>query len=120
MDAKTKILLERTFKFGVELLIMLRKLPNDFSTNVPKKQLARSCTSIGANYEEAQAAVSKKDFANKIGISLKEARESYYWIRVLIAISTEEQINDVLKRQLKEADELRNIFGAIKRSLDSE
>lgn len=46
--------------------------------------MLRSGTSIGANITEAQSAYSKKDFINKLGISLKEARESEYWIRPLI------------------------------------
>lgn len=48
------------------------------------KQLLRSGTSIGANITEAQSAYTKKDFTNKLGVSLKEARESEYWIRPLI------------------------------------
>lgn len=46
--------------------------------------MLRSGTSIGANITEAQSAYTKKDFTNKLGVSLKEARESEYWIRPLI------------------------------------
>lgn len=46
-------------------------------------QLYRSGTSIGANYNEAQSAVSKKDFYNKAMIALKEARETTYWLELL-------------------------------------
>ena len=49
------------------------------------KQLLKSGTSIGANISEAQSAYTKKDFINKPGISLKEARESEYWIKLLTA-----------------------------------
>lgn len=47
------------------------------------KQLLPSGTSIGANIEEAGAAQSKKDFAAKIAIAAKEARETHYWLRLL-------------------------------------
>ncbi len=46
-------------------------------------QLIRSATSIGANIAEAQSAESKKDFIHKLSIALKEARETYFWLRVL-------------------------------------
>ena len=46
-------------------------------------QLAKSGTSVGANYEESQASQSKEDFYYKIGICLREARESNYWLRLL-------------------------------------
>jgi len=50
---------------------------------VLSKQLLRSGTSIGANVFEASAAISKKDFANKMSIASKEARETYYWLKLL-------------------------------------
>jgi len=46
-------------------------------------QLAKSSTSSGANYEEAQGAISRADFKNKVHISLKEMRESHYWLRII-------------------------------------
>ena len=48
-------------------------------------QLLRSSSSIGANLEEADAAQSKADFTHKCTIALKEARESHYWLRILVA-----------------------------------
>ncbi len=64
-------------------------------------QLAKSSTSVGANYEEAQAGASKADFKNKVKISLKEARESNYWLRVVKALETSENIE--LNRMLNES-----------------
>ncbi|MCF6168499.1 MAG: four helix bundle protein [Lutibacter sp.] len=49
-------------------------------------QLLKSATSVGTNYKEAQGAVSKADFFNKVGIALKEMRETNYWIRIIIEI----------------------------------
>lgn len=57
--------------------------------NVIKYQLTKSATSIGANYEEAQAGSSKLDFTNKVRISLREMRESNYWLRILKGINEE-------------------------------
>ena len=83
MNAKTEELLNRTFNFGIKNLQFLSKLTDNYIYNVPKRQLARSSTSIGANYEEAQAAKSKKDFIHKVAICCKESRESLYWLKVL-------------------------------------
>jgi four helix bundle protein len=68
MNEKTQLLLDRTFKFGINMLKFLKKLPVDSIYKVPVFQLARSSVSIGANYEEAQGAVSRRDFSHKIGI----------------------------------------------------
>ena len=65
MNNRTIELLERTFIFGVNVLKFLRKLPDDYIYRIPKGQLGRSAVSIGANYEEAQGAVSKRDFIIK-------------------------------------------------------
>ena len=82
MNPKTQELLDRTFHFGTNVLNYLSKLKYSDVLSIPKKQLSRSATSIGANYEESQAAESKKDFIHKIGVVCKECRESHYWIRV--------------------------------------
>jgi four helix bundle protein len=74
---------ERLFRFSVDVLKMLGTLKGGKETDVLKYQLSKSATSSGANYEESQAAVSKADFINKVGISLKEMRESNYWLRII-------------------------------------
>ena len=53
-------------------------------TRIISKQLLRSGTSIGANVAESRSAQSNRDFINKLEIALKEARETQYWIRILI------------------------------------
>ncbi len=116
MNDKTKELLERTFIFGVNMLKFLRKLPDDYIYRIPKGQLGRSSVSIGANYEEAQGAVSKRDFTNKIGISYKEARESVYWLRILNELYDDEQYKNDFILYLKESNELKAIFLTIKKS----
>lgn len=104
-------LLDRTFKFGVNWIIFLRTLPRDFEYNVIKLQLTKSSTSIGANYEESQAGSSKADFKNKVRISLREARESNYWLRVIKALERSE--NEQLESLIQESKELKNILASI-------
>lgn len=104
-------LLDRTFKFGVNCIIFLRTLPRDFEYNVIKLQLTKSSTSIGANYEESQAGSSKADFKNKVRISLREARESNYWLRVIKALERSE--NEQLESLIQESKELKNILVSI-------
>lgn len=69
---------------------------------------------MGSNYEEAQAAESTKDFVHKIGIVSKEARESYYWLRVLNEILADSQMDERFKDIFTERLELKKIFAAIK------
>lgn len=118
MDKRTQELLDRTFRFGVDTLTFLYKLKYNEVFGVPKKQLVRSSTSIGANYEESQAAESKKDFVHKIGIVCKECRESHYWIRVLKAVYEDETIKEQLNIFEQEAFEFKKIFIAIKLSAE--
>ena len=101
---------ERLFNFAVNVIKLFRLLPKGKEYDVISYQLIKSSTSSGANYDEAQAAVSKADFANKIGISLKEMRESNYWIRIIVAITAQNE--DWLKMR-QESFELMNILGSI-------
>jgi four helix bundle protein len=73
--------------------------------------LGKSATSVGANYEEAQAGSCKEDFINNVRIALKEARESYSWLRIIMALGNIE--NSKLDRLLQESKEIKNILGAI-------
>ena len=116
MNEETKKLLKRTFNFRVNYLLFLDKLSRKEKFKVPRYQLAKSSTSFGANYEESQAAESKKDFIHKIGIVLKEARESNFWLRVIKAVSLND--NDIdrstIQTFLNESLELKKIFSTIK------
>lgn len=114
MNEKTTQLLERTFRFGVDVLKFLSKLPYNFIYKVPLLQLSRCSTSIGANYEEAQGAVSKRDFSHKIGISYRECRESIYWLRTLNELYQDEKYQVDFEKFKAEAIELKKIFTSIK------
>lgn len=75
----------RTKKFAIRIIkacIFLDEKPGVLRTL--SKQLLRSGTSIGANCREAQSAQSNRDFLNKLEIALKEARETEYWLEILI------------------------------------
>jgi four helix bundle protein len=76
------------------------------------RQAIRASGSVGANYIEANEALSKKDFVLRIKICRKEAKESRYWLRLLEAADTLGAERDQL---VQEARELMNIFGAILR-----
>jgi len=107
-------LAERLFQFAVSTIKFLRHLPNEPEFNNIRFQLSKSSSSSGANYEEAQAAFSKQDFLFKIDISLKEMRESNYWLRLSNAtISFEEEQQTELNKLLEESVELKNILGKI-------
>jgi len=74
----------RTFNFACDLIGFLRNENlKEEAGRVILRQLLRSGTSIGANLEEASAGQSKADFISKSNIALKEARETYYWLRLL-------------------------------------
>ncbi len=114
MNPITEELLQRTFLFGVNTLKFLNSIPYTTVNKVIINQLVKSSTSIGANYEESQAAESKDDFIHKIGIVTKEVRESKYWLRVLNDLLTDEKQKARVKTLLEESDQLFKIFTSIK------
>lgn len=74
---------KRLFDFGVRTVKYSRMLPKTKEYQIISYQLIKSSTSSGANYEEAQGSISKPGFFNKINISLKEMRETNYWLRII-------------------------------------
>jgi four helix bundle protein len=100
---------KRLFDFAISVIKFCRTLKKSKENDVISYQLIKSSTSSGANYEEAQAAISKADFINKINISLKEMRESNYWLRILNEIDDGENVNSLMK----ESEELKKILGSI-------
>ena len=76
---------DRTFLFATEIIDFCRPvMPPGAVVRELARQLLRSGTSIGANLEEADAGQTKADFRSKVSISRKEARESGYWLRLLV------------------------------------
>ncbi len=80
---KENILLDKSFNFAVRVVNLYKYLCSDKKEFILSKQLLRCGTSIGANINEAQDAQSTNDFISKLSISLKEAKETKYWIALL-------------------------------------
>jgi len=101
----------RLYKYIIRLLKFLVKLPNNPVIYEIKRQLTRSGTSMGANYFEAEAASSKKDFQNYFHISLKSANESKFWLAVIRdAGFCPKNLLPELEYLLQETKELANIL----------
>lgn len=83
IDSFRKQLEQRTLKFSIAVLKELSAFPEKQLYRILQTQLARSATSIGANYREANQAESRNDFIHKIALSAKEANETLYWIEIL-------------------------------------
>jgi len=110
---KTKIydLEKRTLEYGKRIIHLCRSLSKDTINNTISSQLARSGTSLGANYREANETVTKKDFSFRMRICRKEGKETVYWLQLLIEANP-----DLEKRVaplLQETIELVKIFAAI-------
>lgn len=100
----------RAYKYSVNLINFLTKLPKNYILYEVYKQLLRSGTSIGANIVEAQNASSKKDFIKSYIISLKSATETKYWLALLRDTS---KINKgIINSLLDETEELCKIISA--------
>ena len=103
---------DRTFEFAKKIRLLVKKLPKTITNIEDGKQLIRSSGSIGANYIEANEALSKKDFMMRTKICRKEAKESAYWLRLIIEINDVEYKNEGLAL-FNEAVELKKIFSSI-------
>jgi four helix bundle protein len=80
---KDNALKTKSYKFAIRIVKMSRLLSEEKREYILSKQVLRSGTSIGANIEEANQGQSKIDFIHKLSISLKEAVETNYWLRIL-------------------------------------
>ena len=103
---------DRTLEFAKQVRLFIRKLNRSLANLEDGKQLIRSSGSVGANYIEANEALSKKDFVMRVKICRKEAKESKYWLR-LINIEEQGELENERRMLETEAKELTHIFGAI-------
>ncbi len=108
---------DRTFEFARRVRTFVKKLPYTICNTQDIKQVVCSSGSVGANYIEANEALSKKDFRMRIRISRKESKETRYWLRLL---DTHDDAPLDLERNklIQESTELMLIFGAILRNSD--
>ncbi len=103
---------ERTYQFAKRVAPFCKKLPRTIINIEYGKQVIRSSGSTGANYIEANEALSKKDFIMRIKICRKEAKESAYWLRLIVE-NNEKKFEEEEKGLLQEAVELKKIFSTI-------
>lgn len=101
---------ERTFRFARRILEIVAMLPRSTECEVIRRQLTKAGTSIGANVEEADGALTKRDFTNKTSIARKEAKESRYWLRI---ISGKYLKDDVIAGDIRENEEIIKILSSI-------
>jgi four helix bundle protein len=107
-------LMERTAQFGERIIRFAKKIPrgvNQPENNRLIDQVVGAGTSIGANYCEADDAVSGKEFKQKIGYSRKESKETMFFLRMIAA--SEENLAKEARALWREAKELNLIFGSI-------
>ena len=102
---------ERVFAFSVRVLKMTTTLPTNSVNNVLINQIIRSATSIGANIEEARGAHTKTDFTYGMNIAKKEARETIYWLKLIVEMNP--KYASRLHILLKENEEIIKILTAI-------
>ena len=90
----------------------MKTLPKTIANIEDGKQVIKASGSVGANYIEANEALSKKDFKMRIKICRKEAKESAYWLRLINETNNLKNANDA-KSLMQEANELKKIFSSI-------
>ena len=109
--AKGQDICDRTRAFALRVIKLYQALEQNSVGRIVGRQLLRCGTSIGANVEEAQAAQSKADFISKMSIALKEARETRYWLTLVLEaeIFSAARINPILN----EAEEIIKVIYTI-------
>ena len=108
---KKNDLCERLLQFAVDVILYLRTVKNTVETIDTKRQLIKASTSSGANYEESQGSPTRPDVKTKIGISLKEMRESNYFLRIYNCL----KLGDIEKNTylVNESSEIKSILASI-------
>jgi len=109
----SNIVLDKAFHFAIRVVNLYKFLCKDKKEYILSKQLLRSGTSIGANINEAQAGQSKNDFIAKMAIASKEARESKYWIKLLIETKYLDKEDGHTKSLLNEIEEIIKLLTSI-------
>jgi len=110
IQESNSIIVTKSYSFAIDVVMLYKKLveKNEF---ILSKQLLRCGTSIGANVNEAISAESKKDFVHKLGIALKEARETVYWLKLLK--DSNYLIQDAFEMNISKCSELIKILSSI-------
>ena len=101
----------RTSEFAKNVIRLCKQLPQNVINRELIGQLVDASGSVGANYREANDALSKKDFKHRIKITRKEAKEAHYWLELLLEANPE--YKEEIDYLLTEALELKKIFSSI-------
>ncbi|MBI2611491.1 four helix bundle protein [Candidatus Gottesmanbacteria bacterium] len=104
-------IIDRSLSFAVLIIKLSNKLPRTPAGFAIAQQLIASGTSIGANIEEAQDSISKKEFIKTMNISLKECRETLYWLELIKRTNLIETLS--VDPYIQEGKEIRAILAAI-------
>lgn len=115
-NSKKYDLEDRTLLFAKQIRSFANKAPKNLNNSEDLPQLIRSSGSVGANYIEANEAISKKDFIHRIKISRKEAKESLFWLK-LIEVNNS-QLEEERLALIAEATELMFILSSIMRKFE--
>lgn len=102
---------ERVFLFSIQILELVARMPDSIESQVIKRQICKSSTSIGANLEEADGSLTLNDFIYRVDIGFKECKETRYWLRIIAARKLIN--NENVKPHLKENVELIKILSTI-------
>ncbi len=113
---KENLIQELSFEFALNAYGLYKQL-TDQREYIISRQFFRSATSIGANIYEATAAASRKDFANKMIIASKEARETFYWLRLL---KEGKVVSIPLDDYIKDIDRINRIITSIVKTLQND
>lgn len=102
---------DRTLEYGKRIIRMARSFKYDIVNNNLINQVIRSGTSFGANYREANETETKKDFLFRMRICRKEAKETIYWLHLIIEANPELDLR--MRPLIRETEELLKIFASI-------
>ena len=101
------VIVKKSYDFALMIIELYKFLCDEKKEYILSKQLLRYGTSIGANIQEAQAGISKKDFIAKMSIAAKEALETRYWLNLLI---DSKYISDDKKKTKEILNEIESII----------
>ena len=107
---------KRTFNFAIRVIALCRSLPKDEVNKILMRQIIRSATSIGANLEEASGSRTRPEFTNCTNIARKEARETYYWLKIIYEVNTE-PIKKRMRNLLDESNQIISILTSTMKKL---
>jgi len=110
---KDNLILQKSYDFSLRIIKLYKFLCENKKEYVLSKQLLRAGTSIGANVNEAQAGMSRKDFVAKMSIASKEARETRYWLDLLVDSGYISKTDNKVKNLFEEIESIISILTKI-------